>query len=90
MSSGEEFPRFREFWLVRPGKNAKAMTILALLDSRRVTGAYRFEVRPGDRTQVGVEARIYMREPVAKLGVAPLTSMFLRGENTPRTSYNFV
>jgi glucans biosynthesis protein len=81
LSSGEEFPRFREFWLVRPAKNAKSLTIFALLDSRRMTGAYRFEVRPGEQTVVAVDSKIFVREPVAKLGIAPLTSMFLRGEN---------
>jgi glucans biosynthesis protein len=82
VASGEEFPRFREFWLVRPAKGAKSMTILALLDSRRMTGAYRFDVQPGEPTVVTVDCRLFVREPVAKLGIAPLTSMFLRGENT--------
>ena len=82
MPSGEEFPRFREFWLIRPAKGAKSMTILALLDSRRMTGAYRFDVQPGEQTVVKVDSRLFVREPVAKLGIAPLTSMFLRGENT--------
>jgi glucans biosynthesis protein len=30
-----------------------------------------------------VRARLYLREPVAKLGIAPLTSMFFYGENQP-------
>jgi glucans biosynthesis protein len=84
LASGEEFPRFREFWLVTPAKRAPSITILALLDSRRVTGAYEFEVRPGDQTVVKVESRLFVREAVGKLGIAPLTSMFLRGENTVR------
>jgi len=84
MASGEEFPRFREFWLVRPTKSASSMTIYALLDSRRMTGAYQFDVRPGDQTLVKVTSQLYVREPVGKLGIAPLTSMFFRGENTMR------
>src|SRR5262245_56302765 len=32
MPSGEEFPYFREFWLVKPAPNAKQMVIYALLD----------------------------------------------------------
>jgi len=84
VASGEEFPRFREFWLVTPAKRAPTLTILALLDSRRVTGAYRFEIRPGDQTMVKVESRLFVREAIGKLGIAPLTSMFLRGENTMR------
>jgi glucans biosynthesis protein len=42
-----------------------------------VTGAYRFEIRPGDPTAMEVTARLFFRTDVAQLGVAPLTSMFL-------------
>ena len=82
-SSGEEFPRFVEFWLERPARDAQALTIYALLDSRRVTGAYRFALRPGVSTWIDVKARLYLREGVGKLGLAPLTSMFYFGENQP-------
>ena len=80
---GEEFPRFTEFWVVRPAPNATSLTIYALLDSRRVTGAYRFDLVPGAETIVNVKAIIYQREAVEKLGLAPLTSMFHFGENQP-------
>ena len=45
--SGEEFPWFREFWLVRPAPGAQELTIYALLDSPSAGGAYRFVVAPG-------------------------------------------
>lgn len=80
--TGEEFPYFREFWLQQPAPNARSMVLYALLDSRRLTGAYRFEVHPGPTTRVAVEARLFSREPAEKLGFAPLTSMFFHGENT--------
>jgi glucans biosynthesis protein len=79
---GEEFPWFREFWLVRPAAGAREIELFALLDSERLTGAYRFVVTPGEQTRVHVTLRLYFREPVEKLGIAPLTSMFLRGENS--------
>jgi glucans biosynthesis protein len=81
LPSGEEFPRFTEFWLERPAAGAKALTIYALLDSKSVAGAYRFIVKPGVETVMDVKARIFPRRNVAKLGVAPLTSMFFFGEN---------
>ena len=81
LSSGEEFPRFKEFWIERPEPEARELHILALLDSPRVTGAYRFVLVPGASTSVQVRARIFLRESVGKIGLAPLTSMFLRGEN---------
>jgi glucans biosynthesis protein len=81
LMSGEEFPRFSEFWIERPKPGDKELTIYALLDSRRITGAYRFVVKPGDETAMEVKSRLYLRENVSKLGLAPLTSMFLFGEN---------
>ena len=79
--SGEEFPTFTDFWLVRPQPTDRSLTIYALLDSRSVAGAYQFDVRPGDVTQVEVHCDLYPRRTIAKLGVAPLTSMYLYGED---------
>ena len=81
LASGEEFPRFVEFWIERPAPGAKSLDIYALLDSRRAAGAYRFVLRPGVDTVMDVKARLFLREPVGKLALAPLTSMFLFGEN---------
>jgi periplasmic glucans biosynthesis protein len=84
LSSGEEFPTFREFWLERPPQQARAMKVYALLDSQSLTGAYEFVVRPGERTEVDVKARLFERKRVKELGIAPLTSMFFYGEERPR------
>ncbi|MGZ8260545.1 MAG: glucan biosynthesis protein G [Caldimonas sp.] len=80
---GEEFPRFVEFWLERPRPGAASLTIHALLDSRRVAGAYRFVLTPGTETVMQVTARLYPRDRIGKIGIAPLTSMFTFGENQP-------
>jgi periplasmic glucans biosynthesis protein len=79
--SGEEFPRFTEFWLERPKAGDRELTVYALLDSPRATGAYRFVLRPGVDTVIDVKAQLYLRANVTKLGIAPLTSMFFFGEN---------
>ena len=84
LPSGEEFPAFKEFWLERPEADARDVNVYALLDSPSVAGAYSFLVQPGDRTVVNVRARLYFRKPVKELGIAPLTSMFLFGEERPR------
>jgi glucans biosynthesis protein len=81
-TSGEEFPYFTDFWLVKPDPGARTMTVFALLDSPGITGAYQFEIRPGTTTQVQVMAELYPRRQIGKLGIAPLTSMFLYGENS--------
>ena len=83
----EEFPRFTDFWLEKPGAEGGPLTLFALLDSQRMTGAYRFSIKPGEQTVTDVQARIFMRpsdKPVTTLGLAPLTSMFFFGENQPR------
>ena len=81
LNSGEEFPQFSEFWLQRPQANDKELTVYALLNSPRVTGAYRFILKPGVNTAVEVTAQLYLRENVTTLGIAPLTSMYFFGEN---------
>lgn len=83
-SGGEEFPHFTEFWLVKPAANAETVEVFALSESRRVVGAHRFIVRPGDTTLVDCEVALFFRGAVGKVGIAPLTSMFFYGENTPR------
>lgn len=85
--AGEEFPRFTEFWLERPAAGATQLTLYALLESPRATGAWRFDIIPGQQTLTRVRARVFLRDgaaPIATLGIAPLTSMFLFGENQPR------
>ena len=87
--SGEEFPRFEQFWIERPASGSRQLVIYALLDSRRVTGAYRFTIRPGEETVTEVQSRLYLREPVAKLALAPLTSMYFFGENQRAPSEDY-
>lgn len=89
LSSGEEFPYFREFWLQRPAPDAKQMTVYALLDSPSITGAYRFVIRPGEETLINIECKLFRRQKINKLGIAPLTSMFLFGENRIRYKNDF-
>ncbi len=79
--TGEEFPVFREFWLEKPKNKSKEIRIYALLDSSSVTGAYNFLITPGKNTKIEVEAKLFPRKNIKKLGISPLTSMFLFGEN---------
>ncbi|HEX8592372.1 MAG TPA: glucan biosynthesis protein G [Pseudomonas sp.] len=89
LPSGEEFPRFTEFWIEKPGPDDNHLVIFALLDSPRATGAYKLTLRPGTNTLVDVQSRMFLRDKVTKLGVAPLTSMFLFGANQPSRVLNY-
>jgi len=84
MPRPEEFPLFTAFWFERPPEHAETMTVFALMESPSVAGAYRFILKPGSTFVMDVDAAIYPRKTVERLGVAPLTSMYQAGENDKR------
>lgn len=84
----EEFPRFCEFWLEEKGP---VVTVYALLDGPSITGAYKFDAmknqansRDGGAVVMNVHCELFCRAAIARLGVAPLTSMYWYGENERR------
>ncbi|MEQ8514747.1 MAG: glucan biosynthesis protein G [Chromatocurvus sp.] len=76
---GEEYPIFRQFWVERPASSQESMVVHALLDSERVTGAYRFVIYPGAPLRMDIQVTLFPREDIKHVGLAPLTSMFLHG-----------
>ncbi len=86
---GEEYPLFRHFWVERPPDNQESIVVHALLDSERVTGAYRFDIYPGAPLRMDIEVTLFPREDLAHVGLAPLTSMFLHGplDHADRSDY---
>ena len=76
----EEFPEFREFYLTPAARKDDPTVILALLDGPGVTGAYRISAWRGKGVVMEVEARIFLRRDIERLGIAPLTSMYWYGE----------
>ena len=77
--TAEEFPAFTDFWIEVPAADANELTVMALLDSPSIAGAYRFKLRPGEQTVTDVDVALFARRQ-AKFGIAPLTSMFMKGE----------
>jgi periplasmic glucans biosynthesis protein len=78
-SGPEEFPRFSEFFLERDGTGG--LIVYALLDGPSLTGAFRIVSHAPNKGIVqDVDAALYTREAIEKLGVAPLTSMFWYSE----------
>ncbi|HVW92340.1 MAG TPA: glucan biosynthesis protein [Devosia sp.] len=77
VAAPEEFPRFTDFYVEKPAPGARTIVAYAALDSQSVTGAYRFEIIPGQPTVMNVTARLYFRKDTAEIGIGPLTSMFL-------------
>ncbi|MGV3490826.1 MAG: glucan biosynthesis protein [Devosia sp.] len=86
----EEFPRFSNFWLERPTEG-QPLVMYASLEGPSVTGAYRFEIIPATPeradTTIDITARLFFREDIGEIGIAPLTSMFLFAE-TNRSDFD--
>lgn len=82
----EEFPDFRQFWLEKPAADSTTLKVHALLDSPSVAGAYSFVITPGEMTVMEVDATLYPRKKIERVGIAPLTSMFQCGENDRRVA----
>lgn len=74
----EEFPNFTRFWL-EPGQDGD-ITVYALMESPRVTGAYRIASHHQDGVVQDVSATLFLRGDVERFGIAPMTSMFWYGK----------
>ena len=93
LPTAEEFPRFSNYWLegATPGTNAP-LTIYALLDGPSVTGAYRMRTerltdsRDVHRVIMEIDAVLYARKDVTRLGIAPFSSMFWYGKASRKQS----
>lgn len=70
----EQFPTFTHFWIEAIGGGG--YTIYALLDGESLTGAFRFVSRHPGAVVQDVSSVLFLRRPVARLGIAPATSMF--------------
>ena len=82
MPHPEEFPVFTQYWLEKPSDDATSFRCWALLESERVVGAYQFDITPDVETTVDVKAKLYIRGKIDKLGIAPITSMWMWGGGT--------
>jgi glucans biosynthesis protein len=91
LATPEEFPRFTEFWLERGAADGAPATICAMLDSPRAAGAYRMRAerttdeRNIHRVTIEIEAELFARADIARLGISPFSSMFWYGETSRNT-----
>jgi len=80
----EEFPIFREYWIVEPQVGDGTLKVFALLDSPSVAGAYEFLLTQGiEKTDIDLHQRLYFRQAPEKVGIAPMSSMWLWGDGLP-------
>src|SRR5271163_2519035 len=85
----EEFPFFREFWIETPDATAEHVVIHALLDGESATGAFRFDLNPGQETFIDANVTLFARKATPALGLAPLSSMYFVGKADRRFTDDF-
>lgn len=74
----EEFPRFTRVRLHRPAGGT--VRLEAVIDSPSLAGHLDMVLRPGADTEMELAVTILPRREIADIGIAPLTSMFFKGE----------
>lgn len=79
IDGAEEFPSFTAFWIEPHGRSR--IVVHALLDGPSITGAFRYDSRlTADGVVQDVSSVLHVRRDIARLGIAPSTSMFWYGE----------
>ncbi|MDE2018229.1 MAG: glucan biosynthesis protein D, partial [Hyphomicrobiales bacterium] len=71
----EEFPDFTDFY-IDAAEAADGVKVQAALDGPSVAGAYSFDLRRGKGVVTEIDAALFLRKDVERLGLAPLTSMY--------------
>lgn len=85
----EEFPNFTRFYFVPPADGADVVTVYALLEGPKLTGAYRFDMHRDKAVIMEIDCRLFLREDIERLGIAPLTSMFWFSETIKPTAIDW-
>lgn len=83
----EEFPRFTHLRVHRPGPDG--LRIEAIFDGPSLTGHADMRFRPGPRTEADVSVTVFPRVAIDDIGIAPLTSMYLKGPLRASVSDDF-
>ncbi|MEA3250102.1 MAG: glucan biosynthesis protein D [Pseudomonadota bacterium] len=89
LNKPEEFPDFTRFWLEQPADGSDVVNVYALLESDSITGAYRFAITVNDGVVMEIDSALYPRKPIERLGIAPMTSMYMVGENDQQANWDW-
>lgn len=82
----EEFPEFTEFWIEEKGQDR--LIISCLLDGPSLTGAFAMDTsRAADGMVQDIRVALFPRRDIPRLGLAPMTSMYLYGEGDARADW---
>ncbi|MGI6246395.1 MAG: glucan biosynthesis protein [Pseudochelatococcus sp.] len=90
----EEFPAFTRFYFETPRDDSPTVTVFALLEGPSIAGAYRFDMTretagPEAGVAMTIDKALFLRRDVARLGIAPLTSMYWYSETAKKTAIDW-
>ncbi|MGI4776835.1 MAG: glucan biosynthesis protein [Janthinobacterium lividum] len=85
----EEFPSFTRFYFEPPVDGSDKVTVYALLEGPSIAGAYRFVMRRGKSVLMDIDCQLFVRKDIARLGIAPLTSMYWYSETVKPTGVDW-
>ena len=85
----EEFPDFTQFFFEPAAPGSDTVVVYALLDGPSVAGAYRFSMRRGQGVDMEIDKALFLRRDVARLGLAPATSMYWYSETVKGTGVDW-
>ncbi|MDR3513853.1 MAG: glucan biosynthesis protein D [Caulobacteraceae bacterium] len=85
----EEFPDFTKVFIERPAPGSDSLTVCALLDGPSIVGACRFVMTRGKGVVMDIDQSLFLRKPVSRLGLAPLTSMYWFSETAKPTAVDW-
>lgn len=87
----EEFPTFTHFYFAPSAKDSDTVVLYALLEGPSITGAYKFTMQrsAGAGVTMEVDKTLFLRRDVARLGLAPATSMYWFSESVKGTGVDW-
>src|SRR3546814_3420116 len=85
----EEFPSFTNFWFAPSAGGSDRVTVHALLDGPSLAGVFRFDMQRASGVVMDIDCSLFLRRDVARLGIAPATSMFWFSETLKQTAVDW-
>lgn len=85
----EDFPTFTHFYFDPPADGGDTVVVHALLDGESCTGAFKFIMQRAKNVVMDIDARLFARRDITRLGLAPLTSMYWYSERIKPTAIDW-
>ncbi|MDB5817653.1 MAG: glucan biosynthesis protein, partial [Rhizobacter sp.] len=85
----EDFPTFTNFYFDPPAQGGDTVVVHALMEGASITGAYKFIMQRAKGVVMDIECQLFVRRDIARLGLAPLTSMYWYSETVKPTAIDW-